>query len=424
MKNFLKTKVGVFMVGLFVCLMAFAFYRVNQRHRALEAAAAAEQTKPPPTKATTAPAGASERSEPSEPDLTDTERNRQQQQQAAYIGSYRQSPGQSRQERDRSGNTGIRRITATKPQEAGTETVQKSLPTAESESAAPLPSFTLRLQGRPASPANASRKPVPATLTPAGQIGDPSPAAGASQSLSTPLPAGPTTVANPAIFPKPAKPARFLPFGHPIKCELVFTIDSTMEETPLVGLVIAPVYNNGQLIIPAGAELHGAAHPQPGHDRLYASTEWVLVFPRDGNKPNGRQLKVRGVALDRMQPDDNGMTWGITDGAFGLLGEVIHTKNNQELYQFAATALEAATATLQSTHETVNGGQATDPTPRNALLQAAGADMGLIVKRIKAEIEQNGDFIRVPAGKQFYFYPQQIIDPDLADISSDIASVQ
>jgi hypothetical protein len=178
------------------------------------------------------------------------------------------------------------------------------------------------------------------------------------------------------------------------------------------------------LIIPAGAELHGTARPQPSHDRLYASSEWVLIFPREGSKPNGRQLKVRGVALDRMQPDDNGMTWGITDGAFGLLGEVIHTKSNEEIYQFAATALEAATGALQSTHETANWGQTTDKNPRNGLLQGVGADLNLIVKKIRAEIEQNGDFIRVPAGKQFYFYPQQIIDPDLADISSDIASVR
>ena len=418
MKNFLKTKTGIFMVGLFVCLMAFAFYRVNQRHRTREAAAAAEQTKPLPTEATLAPGGTAE------PEIAAAERSRQQIQQAAYIGSYRQNTVQSRQEQDRNGNTGTRRAIAAKPHEAGTETVQKPLPTVTSEPATPPPNFTLRLQGRPAALAHAGRKAALSLQELAEQIGVPTSAANAPILASAAQSVGPTTNSAPAAPPPPCKPARFLPYGYPIKCELVFTIDSTMDETPLVGLVVSPVYNNGHLIIPAGAELHGTARPQPSHDRLYASSEWVLIFPREGSKPNGRQLKVRGVALDRMQPDDNGMTWGITDGAFGLLGEVIHTKSNEEIYQFAATALEAATGALQSTHETANWGQTTDKNPRNGLLQGVGADLNLIVKKIRAEIEQNGDFIRVPAGKQFYFYPQQIIDPDLADISSDIASVR
>ena len=418
MKSFLKTKVGVCMVGLFVCMMAFAFYRVNQRHQAGAEAAATGQTTPLPT-GTTAEAGGT-----AEPEITPAERSRQQKQQAAYIGSYRQNTGRSRQEQDRNGNTGTRRTTAAKPHEAGTETVQKEIPTTTSEPATPPPNFTLRLQGRPAAPASASRKVGPSPREFAEPTGVPSSTAHVPTLASATQSVGQTINSDPAAGPRPAKPARFLPYGYPIKCELVFTIDSTMEETPLVGLVIAPVYNNGHLIIPAGAELHGTALPQPGHDRLYASSEWVLVFPREGNKPNGRQLKVHGLALDRMQPDDNGMTWGITDGAFGLLGEVIHTKSNAELYEFAATALEAATGALQTTHDTANWGQTTDKNPRNGLLQGAGADLNLIVKKIRAEIEQNGDFIRVPAGKQFYFYPQQIIDPDLADISSDIASVR
>ena len=418
MKNFLKTKAGIFMVGLFVCLMTFAFYRVNQRHRASEAAAAAEQTKPLSTEAAHPTGGTSE------PDVPAAERNRQQMQQAAYIGSYRQNAGQSRPEQDRNGNTGIRRTTAAKPHEAGTETMQKAPPTATGGPAAPPTYFTLRLQGRPTAPGNAIRKIGQSTQELAEQMDRPTFAANAPRPASTAQSAGPTTSSDPAAMSHPAKPARFLPYGYPIKCELVFTIDSTMEATPLIGLVTAPVYNNGQLIIPAGAELHGMAHPQKNHDRLYTDQEWVLIFPREGNKPNGRQLNVHGLALDRMQPDDNGMTWGITDGAFGLLGEVIHTKSNEEMYQFAVTALEAATATLQTTHETRTGKEVADNTPRNALLQGVGTGMNLVVEKLRTEIERNGDFIRVPAGKQLYFYPQQIIDPDLADISPNIASVQ
>ena len=418
MKNFLKTKAGICMVCLFVGLMAFAFYRVSQRHRAREAAAATEQSKPLPTEATNALSGTAG------PDIAAAERRRQQMQLAAYIGSYRHNAGQSRQEQDRNGNPRTRRTTAAKPHEAGTETVQKTLPTVASEPAATPPNFTLRLQGRPAALAHASRKVGPSLQELAEQMGVTASAANAPQPAAAAQSAGPTTNSDPAALPHPAKPARFLPFGYPIKCELVFTIDSTMEATPLIGLVIAPVYNNGQLIIPAGAELHGTAHPQHNHDRLYTNQEWVLIFPREGNKLNGRQLNVRGLALDRMQPDDNGMTWGITDGAYGLLGNVIRPNSNEEVQQFIATALGAAMASLQSRHTDRFGQETTDTTPRNAALQGLTADMNLVVRNIQAEIERNGVFIRVPAGKQFYFYPQQIIDPDLADISSDIASVR
>ena len=418
MKNFLKTKVGLFTVGLFVCMMAFAFYRVNQRHQAHETAAAPEPVKPLPTEATSAPSGTLK------PDVAAVERSRQQMQQAAYLGSYRQNAGQSRQEQDRNGNTGTRRATAAKPPEAGTETVQTPLPTVASEPAAPPPNFTLRLQGRPAAPTHANRKAVPSTSDLVEQMGAPTSATNAPQPASAAPSVGPTTKADPATLPHTGKPARFLPFGYPIKCELVFTIDSTMESTPLIGLVIAPVYNNGQLIIPAGAELHGTARPDRMRDRLYSSQEWVLVFPREGSKPNGRQLNVRGLALDRAQPDDNGLTWGITDGSYGLQGDVIRTASNEELQRFAATTLEAVAAGLQSTRANAYGGQMVDNTPRNALLQGVGSDMALVKDKLRAEIERNGVFIRVPAGKQFYFYPQQVIDPDLADISSNIASVQ
>jgi hypothetical protein len=415
MKNFLKTKAGLFMVGLFVCMMVFAFYRVNQRHQAHETAAAPEPIKPLATEATNAP----------KREVAVAERDRQQMQQAAYIGNYRQNAGQSRQEQDRNGNTRTRRATAVKPHEAGTETMQQAPPSVAREPVAlPPPHFTLRLQGRSAAPADASRKVGQSLQGYAEQTGRLTSTGTAPQSVLAAQSVGPTTNADPAALPHPAKPARFLPFGYPIKCELVFTIDSTMEATPLIGLVTAPVYNNGQLIIPAGAELHGSARPDRMRDRLYSSQEWVLIFPREGNKPNGRQLNVRGLALDRAQPDDNGLTWGITDGSYGLQGDVIRTAGNEELQRFAATTLEAAAAGLQTTHANAYGGSAVDSTPRNALLQGVGADMALVKDKLRAEIERNGVFIRVPAGKQFYFYPQQIIDPDLADISSNIASVQ
>jgi hypothetical protein len=203
MKNFLKTKTGLFMVGLFVCMMAFAFYRVNQRHQSHETATAPEPIKTLSKEATNAPGG------PPKPDVAADERDRQQMQQAAYIGSYRQNAGQSRQEQDRNGNTGTRRATAAKPHEAGTETVQTTLPTVASEPAAPPPNFTLRLQGRPAAPAMPAAKRGPPPRISPNRWARPRPRPTHPNQRQPHQSVGPTTSADPATLPHPGKPARF-----------------------------------------------------------------------------------------------------------------------------------------------------------------------------------------------------------------------
>lgn len=208
-----------------------------------------------------------------------------------------------------------------------------------------------------------------------------------------------------------AEGERFCPYGRPIRCELVFTIDSTMEETPLVALVMEPVYNNGQLVIPAGAELHGMARPDRLRDRIYSSREWVLLFPREEGLPNGRELRVKGLALDRAEPAADGLSWGITDGSNGLQGSVIRTLESEELKRFAAGFISAAALGLQEREAAGRNGSRTTNTPGNAALQGVAATMEDMARRISTEIERHGVFLRVPGGKQFYFYPQQAIHP-------------
>ncbi len=199
---------------------------------------------------------------------------------------------------------------------------------------------------------------------------------------------------------------RFCPYGRPIRCELVFTIDSTMEETPLVALVMEPVYNNGHLVIPAGAELHGLARPDRLRDRIFSSREWVLLFPREEGLPNGRELRVRGLALDRAEPAADGLSWGITDGSNGLQGMVIRTLESEELKRFAAGFISAAALGLQEREAAGRNGSRSSNTPGNAALQGVASTMEDLARRISGEIERHGVFLRVPGGKQFYFYPR------------------
>lgn len=221
-----------------------------------------------------------------------------------------------------------------------------------------------------------------------------------------------------------AKPERFVPFGRLIKAELVITLESTQDEMPLVGLIVDPVYNNGRLVIPAGTELHSTARPDRIRDRIVSGTTWRMVFPREGEKPNGRQITFEGMALDREDRDGNGLTWGLTDGSYGLVGRSMKgTQTSDELMLFAAEALRAMSSTFTDRRETVVGAELRE-NARNAGVVGGQAVLEQFASRIFKEIERNGVYIQVPAGKQFYVYPRQVIDPDRADIPENIAEVE
>ena len=414
MKRFFKTKIGVTSVTVFAVMMAIVFHRVSARRTAQLAPTQTSSKTAASPAATTADDSRLSAAPPSSVDAGAVAEN------AAYLDQYYALDHRAREDRDRQGNTVTRRENASTPRDAGRVTT-------EEEPAVPAPAIapsraSLRLQGRPTALAAAATTAPTTPLTLA---------VGLLQNKLEQIAHSPThnTTSDKPAFPPTAsasraKPKRFNPYGRVIKCELVFAIDSVNEETPIVGLVMEPVYNNGVLIIPAGAELHGLIRADRLRDRLFSGPEWVLVFPRERDKPNGRQLNVRGIVLDRVEPDANGMTWGITDGSSGLEGQIIRTSNNEEIKRFAATFLAAATAALQEREVSHEGHDTVRNTPKNAVLQGVSANLQQFAADITAEIEKHGVFIRVPAGHQFYFYPMQIIDPDAADISADVATVK
>ncbi len=220
------------------------------------------------------------------------------------------------------------------------------------------------------------------------------------------------------------KPTRFVPFGRLIKAELVITLESTQDEMPLIGLIVEPVYNNGKLVIPAGTEVHSLARPDRIRDRINSTTSWKMILPREGTRQNGRQLTFDGIALDREDRDGNGLTWDLTDGSYGLRGREIHRGQTSEtLMLFAAEALKAASNTSMDRQQTILGSQL-DVSARNDALAGGQAVLSHFAQNVEKEIERNGVYIQVPAGKQFYVYPRQVIDPDRADISDNVARVE
>lgn len=204
----------------------------------------------------------------------------------------------------------------------------------------------------------------------------------------------------------------YAPFGRLIPCETVITIESSKLDTPVIGLVTEDVWHNGELIIPAGAEIHGRASLDRARERVAVSGKWVVVW-RDGSPLNGTELVLTGIALDRAKDDVSG-EFGLRDGSAGLLGDLIKSDDWQEIKLFASTFLAGFAGGLQElrSQSTAFGDlvQVPKASGRNAALQGTADVLNAYARQIQEAIARDGFFVRVPAGKQFYLYVTETID--------------
>jgi hypothetical protein len=258
-----------------------------------------------------------------------------------------------------------------------------------------------------------------------------------------PRPAPEPAVATISIAPKNEKtapiPGPFAPFGRLVKCQLVDTLDSvTARSEPIVGLVTEDLDWNGDIIIPAGTEVFSYAKPEPvidatGVGRLVDSGEWTLVLPGRAEGENGRELIVKGRAVDRRETlvsdRGNARSWGIDDGADGLVGYTLSTLDNQEIKLFASAAIGGMAQGISAVVERqqpaagvagILGATQVAPTLGNALAGSAGSGavevMNEVASRIREEISKRGVYVRIPAGKEFYLFVEQTIDPRAAQV--------
>jgi hypothetical protein len=204
----------------------------------------------------------------------------------------------------------------------------------------------------------------------------------------------------------------YAPFGRLIPCETVITIESSKLDTPVIGLVTEDVWHNGELIIPAGTEVHGRASLDRARERVAVSGKWVVVW-RDGSPLNGTELVLNGIALDRAKDDTTG-EFGLRDGSAGLLGTLVKTDDWQEIKLFASTFLAGFAGGLQELQNqgTAFGGVAQVPvaSSRTAALKGSADVLNAYARQIQEAIARDGFFVRVPAGKQFYLYVTETID--------------
>ena len=206
----------------------------------------------------------------------------------------------------------------------------------------------------------------------------------------------------------------FAPFGRLIPCELVITVDSSSIQTPIIGLVTEDIFHHGQLIIPAGTEVHGTAQVDRARERIASNGRWTLVWQ------SGQELNVSGLALDHELDPETG-TWGITDGSAGLRGKLLKTDNLAEVKLYVAALLSGAADVFTDRQISAFGSFAL-PSLQNAPLRGAQAVLDRYAQQILTAIERDGFYVRVPAGKQFYLYITQTVDEDDAKIGGTMTA--
>lgn len=204
-------------------------------------------------------------------------------------------------------------------------------------------------------------------------------------------------------------PERFMPFGTLLKCKLVNTIDSANLDTPVIAVLLEDVWQNGKKVVPANTLVHGTARAGRIRDRVTATGTWRFVWQ------DGRELAFNGVALDReYEHEIDG--YGITDGSAGLKGRVIAADNLQELKMLAAAALSGFARGTQDRTQTALGTTITGSVS-NGAREGVGEVFDLYAQRTLRDIEGNGYFVRVPAGKEFYVYVLAAVDPLKASVA-------
>jgi hypothetical protein len=169
-------------------------------------------------------------------------------------------------------------------------------------------------------------------------------------------------------------------------------------------LVTENVYFGGQLINPAGTEIHGMAQTERQRDRIAGNTSWTFIWQ------DGEEMQLKAIALDReFDNSTNQSGWGITDGSAGLRGEIIKSDDYADIKLFAATFLSGAASALTEKQETIFG-PINSPSLNNAPFAGAQAVLQTYAQQILDSIQKNGFYVRVPSGTQFYLYVLQTID--------------
>ena len=150
--------------------------------------------------------------------------------------------------------------------------------------------------------------------------------------------------------------------------------------------------NNGvpHLIIPAGTIVSSFAQSGAVRDRIEVAGTWLLVFP------DGRQLKVNGIACVR-QADPNNQQFGPEDGSAGLQGDLVESDHWANAKAFLALLL---TATTQAGTSAVNSALSSSRFGGGVALPDTSGIQAKYLDQLLNGQTGDGRFVRVPSGTE------------------------
>ncbi len=251
---------------------------------------------------------------------------------------------------------------------------------------------------------------------------------------AAPTPAPPPTRQEPQrpqpppvlnLFTRPAQSGqsidlakRYAPFGRLVECQLVMTIDSAYADTPIIGMVTKDLWHNGELVIPAGAEVHGRAINKPVRDRIMAQQNWVVVW-RTRSDDNGKELRLTGLALTK-EALLGEQSWHLHDGSAGIRGEVIKSDEWTELMAYAAQFLATFAENLNREEVIITDWGQTTIKPggtKAALNEGIAAATREYANKLLDEVKNQGYFVRCPGGTEFYLYVTDVVNMNEASVA-------
>ncbi len=220
-------------------------------------------------------------------------------------------------------------------------------------------------------------------------------------------------------------PKVFAPRGTLIKAALVITLESNAVGTPVLAMVTEDVYFQGNLIVPAGTQIvaeagvmeandgqnsggsGGGGATNKFRDRINLRGAFNFIWA------DGSEYVINAVALSH-EPLSDG-TLSITDGSPGIKGRILKTDDYAELKVLISEALQGAMVNQQQNFQSVFG-LIPQVTPRNAALGGGASTVSAYSDLLVRRIEQDLEYVQVPAGTCFYVYTLDLFEPELRSI--------
>lgn len=233
------------------------------------------------------------------------------------------------------------------------------------------------------------------------------------ETVDVPSPS-PTPVSEPE---RASEEEPLAPYGMLIRCSTINALVSG-EKTPVIAKVEEPLVWHGKLVVGRCSIAHGTGQLGYSKSSINADGTWTIVLYDERHPDQSPELVVNAMALDE-EYDPNFKSHGVLNGSPGIHGNLITVDAWADVKVFAASALSAASGSIQGTATNFFGGSTPNVNARgaggisgsvlNPLAQGTQAVLNGYAQTIVDAIHRDGVYVLVPPGKTFLLYVTQDI---------------